>query len=72
MPKSVDQIRRQLSDNQKLIHEHELQLGGYEGRRCANPRKTNEAIVRLKNANKDLRREMEDAREREREFMKKR
>lgn len=72
MPKSVDQIRRQLSDNQKLIHEHELQLGGYEGRRCVDPRKTSEAIVRLKNANKDLRREMEDARERERKFLKKR
>ncbi len=70
MPKSVDQIRRQISDNQKLLHEHELQLSGYGGRKCANPRKTSEAIVRLKNANKDLRLEMDAAKERERKFMK--
>jgi hypothetical protein len=64
MPKSPDQILRQISDNSKLIHEHELQLAEYEGRKCASPRKTSDAILRLKNANKDLRIELDAARER--------
>jgi hypothetical protein len=72
MPKSVDQIRRQISDNQKLLHEHELQLAGYNGRKCRNPRTTADAILKLKNANKDLRLEMDAAKERERKFMKSR
>lgn len=72
MPKSAEQILRQISDNSKLIHEHELQLAGYEGRKCASPRKTEDAILRLKNQNKDLRIDLEAVRERlrERKFMK--
>lgn len=68
MPKSPAQINRALSDNQKLIHEYELQLAGYEGRRCVDPRKTQDAIIRLKNNSKDLRLELEAAKERERKF----
>lgn len=62
------QIARRISDNQKLIHEYELQLAGYEGRTCTNPSKTRDAIVRLKNNMKDLRLELEAAKERERKF----
>lgn len=70
MRKSADQITRQISDNSKLIHEYELQLAGYEGRKCANRRKTEDAIVRLKHQIKDLRADLESTRERERKFMK--
>jgi hypothetical protein len=72
MPKSADQILRQISDNSKLIHEYELQLSGYEGRKCASPRKTTDAILRLKNQNKDLRHDLDAVREslRERKFLK--
>lgn len=69
MPRTPAQINRQLSDNQKLIHEHELQLAGYEGRHCANPTKTRDAIIRLKNQNKDLRVALQDAKDREHKFM---
>ena len=70
MQKSPAQISRQISDNSKLIHEYELQLAGYGGRVCANPRKTEAEKVRLKNKNKDLRVDLEEAKERERKFMK--
>jgi hypothetical protein len=70
MPKSPAQISRQISDNSKMVHEYELQLAHYGGRTCVNPKKTTDALIRLKNENKDLRRELEAAKERERKFMK--
>lgn len=72
MPKSPAQIRRKLADNQKLIHEFELQIGGYEGRTCTNPDKTRRAIADLKISNRELRDELDDAVAAERKFLKKR
>lgn len=72
MPKSPAQIRRKIAENVQLIHEYELQLGHYEGRKCSNPRQTQDAINRMNQDNRVLRRDLEDAVEAERKFMKKR
>lgn len=73
MPKlSADQIRRVISDNAKLIHEHELTLARYENRKCKNPDRTRRAIADLKIDNRDLRDRLSDAIEAERKFMKSR
>jgi hypothetical protein len=70
--KTPSQIRRTLSDNQKMIHQYELQLSGYEGRTCANRDRTSRNIADLKIANRELRDELDEAIAAERKFMKKR
>lgn len=66
------QVRRKIADQAGVIHELEMTLGNYEGRKCDDRPATERALSSARVKLRELKDELDDAIAAEKRFLKKR